>query len=83
MGQIDYGDGVSGLVRALRTAGARNVLVTLRPVDDQGAEQFMERFYFYWFRQPRSDPAAALRDAQREAATQTDNTWTSFVLIGN
>jgi CHAT domain-containing protein len=83
LGQIDYGDGVSGLVRALRTAGARNVLVTLRPVDDQGAEQFMERFYFYWFRQPHSDPAAALRDAQREAATQADNTWSSFVLIGN
>jgi len=30
LGQIDYSDGISGLVRALRTAGARNVLVTLR-----------------------------------------------------
>jgi CHAT domain-containing protein len=83
LGQIDYGEGVSGLVRALRTAGARNVLVTLRPVDDAGAAQFMERFYFYWFKQPRSDPAAALRDAQREAATQSDPTWSSFVLIGD
>ena len=82
LGQIDYGEGVSGLVRALRTAGARNVLVTLRPVDDEGAERFMERFYFYWFKQPRSDPAAALRDAQREAAGQPDPTWSSFVLIG-
>ena len=70
LGQIDYGEGVSGLVRALRTAGARKVLVTLRPVDDLGAEQFMQRFYFYWLRQPRSDPAAALRDAQREAAKE-------------
>ena len=83
LGQIDYGEGVSGLVRALRTAGARNVLVTLRPVDDQGAEQFMERFYFYWFKQSRSDPPAALRDAQREAAGQSDPTWSSFVLIGD
>ena len=83
LGQIDYGEGVSGLVRALRTAGARNVLVTLRRVDDAGAEQFMERFYFYWFKQPRSDPAAALRDAQREAAAQSDPTWGSFVLIGD
>jgi CHAT domain-containing protein/tetratricopeptide (TPR) repeat protein len=83
LGQIDYGEGVSGLVRALRTAGVRNVLVTLRPVDDAGAEQFMERFYFYWFKQPRSDPAAALRDAQREAAVQPDPTWSSFVLIGD
>ena len=83
LGQIDYGEGVSGLVRALRTAGVRNVLVTLRPVDDAGAEQFMERFYFYWFKQPRSDPAAALRDAQREAAAESDPTWGSFVLIGD
>src|SRR5271166_2837341 len=83
LGQIDYGEGVSGLVRALRTAGARNVLVTLRPVDDLGAEQFMQRFYFYWLRQPRSDPAAALRDAQREAAKDSETTWTSFVMIGD
>jgi CHAT domain-containing protein/tetratricopeptide (TPR) repeat protein len=83
LGQIDYGEGVSGLVRALRTAGARKVLVTLRPVDDQGAEQFMQRFYFYWLRQPRSDPAAALRDAQREAANdKKDTTWTSFIMVG-
>jgi CHAT domain-containing protein len=66
LGQIDYGEGVSGLVRALRTAGARNVLVTLRPVDDAGAERFMERFYFYWFKQPRSDPAAALLASSKD-----------------
>lgn len=83
LGQIDYGEGVSGLVRALRTAGARNVLVTLRPVDDQGAKHFMQRFYFYWLRQLSSDPAAALRDAQQEAANDSDTTWTSFVLVGD
>jgi CHAT domain-containing protein len=84
-GQIDYGEGVSGLVRAFRTAGARDMLVTLRPVSDQGAEEFMERFYFYWLRQARSDPAAALRAAQREAAKTTeggDATWASFIVVG-
>ena len=69
LGQIDYGEGVSGLVRALRTAGARNVLVTLRPVDDERPRQFMQRFYFHWLSQPHSDPAAALRDAQLEPPT--------------
>src|SRR4051812_49243906 len=57
LGQIDYGEGVSGLVRALRTAGARNVLVTLRPVSDPGAADFMQRFYHQWLGQEgRSDP---------------------------
>jgi CHAT domain-containing protein len=59
-------------------------MVTLRPVNDEGAARFMERFYFHWLRQTRSDPAAALRDAQREqaAAIDSDATWTSFVLVG-
>jgi CHAT domain-containing protein len=84
-GQIDYAEGVSGLVRAFRTAGARYVLVALRPVSDQGASAFMQRFYHHWLAQPRSDPAAALRDTQAEAISapdQHDNTWVYFALIG-
>jgi len=82
-GWIDYSDGVSGLVRALRVAGTQHVLVTLRPVSDGGAAAFMQRFYFYWLGQSRSDPAAALLAAQREAAADdSDTTWASFVLVG-
>jgi CHAT domain-containing protein len=95
-GQIDYGDGISGLVRALRTAGARHVLVSLRPVSDEGAAAFMRRFYAHWLGQGRSsDPAAALRATQREylapdtdtsaasAPGGPDDTWTSLILVGD
>jgi CHAT domain-containing protein/Flp pilus assembly protein TadD len=84
LGQYDYGDGISGLVRALRVAGARNVLVTLRSVDDEQAAKFMQRFYFHWLSQAKSDPAAALRDAQAEyaSAPTQDTTWTSFIIVG-
>ena len=84
LGQYDYGDGISGLVRALHVAGARNVLVTLRSVDDEQAAKFMQRFYFYWLNQKHSDPAAALRDAQAEYANSanTDTTWASFIIVG-
>ena len=88
-GQIDYGEGLSGLVRALRTAGARYVLVTLTKVNDQAAAAYMRRFYHYWLSQPgRSDPAAALRAAQREAIADNERLatanqiWAQFVLIG-
>jgi CHAT domain-containing protein len=84
-GQIDYAEGVSGLVRAFRTAGVRYVLVALRTVDDQGASRFMQRFYHYWLAQKRSDPAAAFRAAQLEAITAEashDPTWAYFILIG-
>jgi CHAT domain-containing protein/tetratricopeptide (TPR) repeat protein len=84
LGQYDYGDGVSGLVRALRVAGARNVLVTLRSVDDEQTAKFMQRFYFHWLNQKQSDPAAALRDAQAEYVNSPDagTTWTSFIIVG-
>jgi CHAT domain-containing protein/Tfp pilus assembly protein PilF len=84
-GQIDYGEGVSGLVRAFRTAGVRYVLVALRPVGDQGASSFMQRFYHHWLAQAGSDPAAALRAAQVEAITAPephDPTWAYFSLVG-
>ncbi|MFL5288375.1 MAG: CHAT domain-containing protein [Rhodopila sp.] len=88
-GQIDYGEGVSGLVRALRTAGARHVMVTLRPVSDEGAADFVQRFYRHWLGQAESDPPAAFRAAQLEAMNASpgsparrDQTWAHFVLIG-
>ena len=68
-GQFDYAEGVSGLVRALRTAGARHVLAALLPVSDEGAADFMQRFYRHWLGQARSDPASAFRAAQLEAMT--------------
>ncbi len=86
-GQIDYGEGVSGLVRALRTAGARNVLVTLRSVDDEGAANFMQLFYNHWLTQEHDDPAAALRDTQRDylkpgTPLSNDPIWSNFILVG-
>ena len=91
-GQIDYGEGVYGLVRALRTAGARHVLVTLRPVDDARRTRLHGRFYRHWLGQDRSDPAAALRAAQLEMLARPPqaravrwagrDTWAHFALIG-
>jgi CHAT domain-containing protein len=63
-GSLDYGEGVYGLVRALRIAGARQVLVSLWPVNDGEARDFMDAFYKAWLNQERSDPAAALRQVR-------------------
>jgi CHAT domain-containing protein len=86
-GQIEYGEGVSGLVRALRTAGARSVLVTLRPVDDASAADFMQLFYHHWLSHVHDDLAAALRDTQRDylkpnTPRSDDPIWGSYILIG-
>jgi CHAT domain-containing protein len=84
-GDLDYSEGVFGLARALRTAGARNVLVTLWPLDDQLARDFMADFYKNWLTQKQNDPAKALRDTQRQWIRQADRSdpkaWAPYVLI--
>jgi CHAT domain-containing protein len=86
-GQIDYGEGVSGLVQAARTAGAEIVIVTLRPVDDEAAADFMELFYHHWLSQENDDPAAAFQKTQLDyisgaAHSSGFSTWSNFIMIG-
>jgi CHAT domain-containing protein len=84
-GDIDYSEGVFGLARALRTAGARNVLVTLWKLKDGEAHDFMVDFYKNWLTQDRSDPAKALRDTQlswmKQGNRRDPSAWAPYVLI--
>jgi CHAT domain-containing protein len=84
-GNVDYSEGVFGLARALRTAGARNVLVTLWKLDDGQARDFMVDFYRNWTGQSHSDPAKALRDTQlqwiRQNGRRNPGDWAPYVLI--
>jgi CHAT domain-containing protein len=84
-GSLDYSEGIYGLVRALRTAGARNVLVTLWPLNDGEARDFMIKFYKTWLSQTRSDPAKALRDTQlsylKDDKLHNPRIWAPYILI--
>jgi CHAT domain-containing protein/Tfp pilus assembly protein PilF len=86
-GQSDYSEGVFGLVRALRTAGARNVLVTLWDLKEGEAHNFMVDFYENWLGQTHSDPAKALLKTQRSWMEKSDNrrrdprAWAPYVVI--
>jgi CHAT domain-containing protein/tetratricopeptide (TPR) repeat protein len=84
-GNIDYSEGVFGLARALRTAGARNVLVTLWPLDDVMARDFMADFYRNWLGRPHHDPAGALRDTQLDWIKYSDRrdprVWAPYVVV--
>jgi CHAT domain-containing protein len=44
-GELQDGEGVLGLERAFRVAGARSVVMTLWPVDDDLTRQFMHELY--------------------------------------
>ena len=86
-GVVGYGEGVFGMVRALRSAGARNILVTLRPIRDEDASEFMLVFYQNYLARPDSTPAAALAATQhyfvvRERQQQEVPDWSPYVLFG-
>jgi CHAT domain-containing protein len=89
------GEGILGLVRAFRQAGAENVVASLWPVDDEATRRLMTGFYERWLAPERPSAAAALRAAARalrETAVERDGRsvrpfaaprfWAAFVAYG-
>ncbi|GBC63785.1 CHAT domain-containing protein [Desulfonema ishimotonii] len=85
-GDIDYSEGVYGLVRAFRIAGAKSVLMTLWSVSDSDARKFMTKFYKNWLQQPEgtSDPAKALHETRLSYIRKKADPkiWAPYVLVG-
>ncbi|MGB5685857.1 MAG: CHAT domain-containing protein, partial [Candidatus Electrothrix sp.] len=88
-GVVDYSEGVYGLVRAFRTAGAKNVLMTLTPVGDKSSRDFMETFYDNWLSsEDNISPAQALHKTRldfihhKDPAFRDPTVWSPYVLVG-
>jgi len=82
LGTIVQGEGVMGLIRGFRIAGARSVLMTLWKISDESTGSFMNMFYLHWLSgKTRND---ALKAAQSEFRSQYPNPrdWGAFVLNG-
>ncbi|HTI12784.1 MAG TPA: CHAT domain-containing protein [Puia sp.] len=77
------GQGVYGLVSAFEMAGARNVLVSVKQVDDKATQLLME--YFYTFVAGGSNYADALKLAQlqmlRHPLFKDPVNWDGFILV--
>ena len=89
-GTVDYSEGVYGLARAFRIAGAENVLMTLWPLADARAREFMVDFYNLWLNRTGFEgPAVALRAVKRNWSGRAESyyvdpvAWAPYVLIQN
>ena len=86
-GEINAGEGVYGLKRAIVVAGARSSLLSLWEVDDRATAEFMERFY----KRLKNDEgrADALAKTQKEfrnhpiKAWRHPYVWAAFQLSGD
>jgi CHAT domain-containing protein len=72
VGMVHTGEGVFGLRRAFALAGAKNLLMSLWPVDDQVTADQMKAFYQNLRKLP---PADALRQAQLETISRLKEEW--------
>ncbi|WP_291722626.1 CHAT domain-containing protein [Bernardetia sp.] len=82
LGQIASQEGVYGLQRGFRAAGARNVLLSLWQVDDKATQELMTIFYKEWFEGKTKQEA--LRNAQNQMRQKYEHPyyWGAFVLAG-
>ncbi|WP_338763226.1 CHAT domain-containing tetratricopeptide repeat protein [Bernardetia sp. ABR2-2B] len=82
LGKLASQEGVYGLQRGFRAAGAKNVLLSLWKVDDKATQELMTIFYAAWF-EGKTKPQA-LRAAQFSIKQKYQHPyyWGAFVLVG-
>ena len=83
LGEMDAGEGVYGLQRAFRAAGARAVMTSLWKVDDNATRDFMISFYQAYL--SGNNVANAYLSAQKQVRVKYPQPyyWGAFVMMGN
>ncbi len=81
LGEIKHGEGVFGLQRAFRVAGAKNIMISLRKVNDQATKMLITDFYKRWL--ASGDIRTSFKQAQiaLQKTFPSPYFWGSFVLI--
>jgi CHAT domain-containing protein/antitoxin component YwqK of YwqJK toxin-antitoxin module len=82
LGDLDRNEGVFGLQRAFRVAGAQYLIMSLWEIDDRKSAKFVERFYENWLGEEMSIPEA-FRSTQLFFHENGDDPyyWAGFVLV--
>jgi len=82
LGHLDAGEGVYGLQRAFRAAGAKSIMTSLWKVDDKATKDFMIVFYQNYL--TTKNKFEAFRTAQKTLKTKYAEPyyWGAFVLTG-
>lgn len=79
------GDGVFGLQRGFKMAGAESILMSLWKVDDEATSYLMSQFYKYWMSGKEKWTALnfAIRDVRSHKEKGWDNPryWAAFILL--
>jgi CHAT domain-containing protein/Tfp pilus assembly protein PilF len=84
LGKVQNGEGVYGLQRALKIAGARTVLMSLWKVNDDATQKLMNAFYTEWLKS--GNKRDAFQKAQQKIKADENYKhpyyWGAFVMVG-
>lgn len=82
LGKVKNGEGVFGLQRAFKLAGAKSIIMSLWPVSDEATKELMISFYKSWT--TTGDLYGSFKNAQLEVKTKFPEPyyWGAFVLCG-
>jgi CHAT domain-containing protein/Tfp pilus assembly protein PilF/antitoxin component YwqK of YwqJK toxin-antitoxin module len=84
LGQIRNGEGVYGLQRAFKVAGARTIVMSLWKVNDEATQELISEFYKAWLDKGNNKQAAFKRAQLILKAKYPDPYfWGAFVMVGN
>ena len=82
LGKVKNGEGVYGLQRAFKLAGARSIIMSLWPVSDDATKDLMITFYDGWIK--TGNLYEAFKQAQLEVKKKYPEPyfWGAFILVG-
>jgi CHAT domain-containing protein/tetratricopeptide (TPR) repeat protein len=90
LGQITRDEGVVGLRRAFQVAGARSIIMSLWPVEDQGTRLWMQTLYKERFENGRGTAEAvrlanlsALKSRRSKGQSTNPFYWAAFISAGD
>lgn len=83
LGFLDAGEGVYGLQRAFRSAGAGSIMTSLWKVDDAATRDFMIRFYQELLKSKDKNAAFIIAQKAMKEKYQFPYFWGAFIMAGN